>query len=229
MGRVKLYFLFVFLIFLSACSTVKFEYPSIKDDFCGVEIAASYCKCAFHGDYCESIGMDKKAADVYVEAEYDKWVDEKLKAFLAACALGGGLPDEDRCIHCDDEEGMETGKCYGVIEHGGKLYINSKPGQKLMITDDDLPEWAKGQLATVGASIAVVGSPDTAIGGDPNVVYNGLPVVREGDSTAHGGIIVDGSKNILVNGKPAAIIGSYAVDPSVEGSGVPRVGGPITG
>ena len=170
--------------------------PSIKDDFCGVHINFQYCKCAFHNEYCGAVGMSKGEAKTYVYSEYEAWLDKQ-----------------------SEEE-------YGIIEKDGNLYLNSKPGEVLSIKTEDLPGWARGQIATVGATIAVVGPPDAIVEGDSNVLLDGLPIARVGDRTAHGGTIVEGSKRIFVNGQPVAFIGGHAVDPMVTGA-VPHAGGPI--
>jgi len=209
--------LLAMIIVLAGCTGEKFPRPDIKDDFCGVHINYQYCKCAFHNEFCESIGMSKSEAKTHVNAAYDAWVDEKLIEWQTACAVGGGIPNGEKCDHK-----------YGVVEHDGNLYLNSKPGEVLSIKSEDLPAWAQGQIATVGASIAVVGPPDSITEGDSNVLLNGLPVARVGDGTAHGGSIVEGSKNIFVNGRPVAIIGGMAVDPTVLPGPVPAVGGPIS-
>lgn len=204
--------------FLAACSSAeKFKKPDIKDDFCGIHINFQYCKCAFHNDFCDSIGMSRSDARTYVNAEYDKFVDELLEKWLMACKANGGIPGEDTCSYE-----------YGVIEKDGNLYLNSKPGEVLEINSEDLPEWARGKIAKLGATIAIVGPPDTITEGDNNVLLDGIPVARVGDSTAHGGEVVEGSEKIFINGKPAAIIGGYAVDPLVGPGPVPAVGGAIT-
>jgi len=133
-------------------------------------------------------------------------------------------------VDSEDEPGTDEQideKKYGVIEKDGNLYLNSRPGEVLSIDTKDLPDWAREQIATVGASIAVVGPPDSIVEGDSNVLLNGLPVARMGDATAHGGKIIEGSKRIFVNGQPVAFIGGKAIDPMVTGT-VPHVGGPIT-
>ena len=119
-------------------------------------------------------------------------------------------------------------KEYGIIEKDGNLYLNSRPGEVLSIRTEDLPVWARGQIATLGATVSVVGPPDSITEGDNNVLLDGLPIARVGDSTAQGGKIVEGSDKIFVNGKPVAVIGGQTVNPMVSGSGVPHVGGPIT-
>ncbi|MBN1793248.1 PAAR domain-containing protein [Candidatus Woesearchaeota archaeon] len=189
----KFTFALVLLVLLAGCTG-----SDIKDNFCGVHINFQYCKCAFHNQYCDSIGMTKSEAKAYVYAQYEAWLDEK-----------------------------SGNKKYGIIEKDGNLHINSKPGDVLSIKTEDLPGWARGQIATVGASIVVVGPPDIIIEGDNNVLLDGLPIARVGDGTAQGGKIVEGSKKIFVNGQPVAIIGGNTVNPIVSGGGVPYVGGPI--
>ena len=145
--------------------------------------------------------MSKNEAKAYVYSEYDAWID-KLS---------------------EEESGDEK---YGVFEEEGSLYINSKPGEILEIETNDLPSWARGQIATVGATIVTAGSPDTIVSGESKVFLDGLPIARINDSTAHGGSIVTGSTKIFVNGIPAAIIGSQTVDPTIVGV-VPSIGGSI--
>ena len=120
----------------------------------------------------------------------------------------------------------EQDKKHGVIEKDGKLYIKSKPGEVLSIKTQDLPQWAQGKIATVGATISGAGTPDTINEGDKNVLLDGLPIARKGDGTAQGGKIVEGSDKIFVNGIPVAVIGSQTVNPMVTGN-IPHVGGPI--
>lgn len=190
-------FLLILAILLVGCSTGK---PDIKNDFCGVHINYQYCKCAFHNEYCGSIGMDKSEAKTYVYAEYNKWLDSLI------------IVEEE----------------YGVIEKDGKLYLKSKPGEVLSISSNDLPPWASAQMVTVGASITNVGPPDTVASGDNNVLLNGKPVARLNDDTLHGGKIVEGSSKIFVNGVPAAFLGGMTTCPMVAPGPVPHVGGPIT-
>lgn len=186
--------LLVLVVFLMGCSGT-----SIKDDFCGVHINYQYCKCAFHNQYCENVGMTKSEAHTYVYAQYEIWLQQ-----LAS-------------------------KEYGVVEKDGNLYLNAKPGEVLSITTADLPEWARGQIATVGNLIVVVGPPDSIIEGDTTVLLDGQPIARVNDTTAQGGVIVEGSDNIFVNGVPVALINGFVVSPMISGGRVPYVGGPIIG
>jgi len=114
----KWYFMLgVLVLFLAGCSEIeKFEYPDIKDDFCGPEINYQYCKCAFHDEYCDNIGMDKKAANKHVKAEFKKWVDELLTTWLTSCALGGGIPGDDDCTYCDEGFIAQEKECVPIEE-----------------------------------------------------------------------------------------------------------------
>lgn len=44
------------------------------------------------------------------------------------------------------------------------------------------------------------GPPDTIIAGSGTVLMGGMPAARVGDSTAHGGLIVAGSANVMIGG-----------------------------
>ena len=52
------------------------------------------------------------------------------------------------------------------------------------------------------------------------------PAARVGDTTSHGGVVVTGSTNVLIGGRPAARVGGTATCPLVT-NGVPHAGGPI--
>ena len=58
--------LFISLL-LSGCGN-----GDIKDNYCGVHINFQYCKCAFHNEYCSSIGMTKGEAKFYVYEKYNE-------------------------------------------------------------------------------------------------------------------------------------------------------------
>ena len=52
--------------------------------------------------------------------------------------------------------------------------------------------------AMVGTMAQCIGPPDTIIKGSTGVFINGRPAARMGDPTAHGGVIVAGSPNVLI-------------------------------
>lgn len=52
--------------------------------------------------------------------------------------------------------------------------------------------------ATVSTMATCVGPPDVIVKGSATVIINGLPAARLGDTTAHGGVIVMGSPNVII-------------------------------
>ena len=65
-------------------------------------------------------------------------------------------------------------------------------------------------VATVGSLCICNGGPDTIVTGNPTVLINGKAIACVGDSSAHGGVIVSGSSNIIIGSKtpepPTAIM-----------------------
>lgn len=55
----------------------------IKNDYCGVEVSAYQCKCAFHGEYCAEAGLSKEDALNLTNKGFDLWV-RQLKASCEA-------------------------------------------------------------------------------------------------------------------------------------------------
>ncbi len=103
------------MFFLAGCSeSVSFKKGDIKDDFCGVGINFMYCKCAFHGDYCDSIGMKKGEAKKYVNEEYDKWIEDEREDFKQDCFLNNGIYKNNKCTYCDIGEVSRDGDCVAV-------------------------------------------------------------------------------------------------------------------
>jgi hypothetical protein len=94
------------IFILTGCEnsrTVSFSQPDIKDDFCGVVMNFQYCKCAFHNEFCEEIGMSSKEADKYVQEEYEKWLVEQQKSFGQKCEEDGGIYDGGKhCEYCQE-------------------------------------------------------------------------------------------------------------------------------
>ena len=115
---------------------------------------------------------------------------------------------------------------FGVIVEGDFIFLNSAPGETLNISRDDLPAWARDLLVTTGAIYARAGPAGWITGGDDQVLLDGLPVARIGDPTNFGGIILEGSTLIFINGQPAATVGSMVIDGTLLPL-VPGIGGPI--
>jgi uncharacterized Zn-binding protein involved in type VI secretion len=53
--------------------------------------------------------------------------------------------------------------------------------------------------ARVGDMLICTGPPDTIITGSATVLIGGMPAARMGDSTAHGGVIIMGYPNVIIN------------------------------
>ena len=49
------------------------------------------------------------------------------------------------------------------------------------------------------------GTPGVIMKGSDNVSIGGKPAARQGDTTSGGNVVVEGSKNVFINGKPAAV------------------------
>ena len=54
--------------------------------------------------------------------------------------------------------------------------------------------------ATVGGMCTCVGPPDSIVKGSATVMIKGMPAARMGDMTAHGGVIVLGYPQVMING-----------------------------
>lgn len=99
-----------FILILAGCGfrpegvskTEDFNKPDIKDEFCGIQIGYQYCKCAFHNQFCDEIGMSKKEANKYVQEQYDKWLETRLQDFTSRCTNANGFMVDDTCNYCDE-------------------------------------------------------------------------------------------------------------------------------
>ncbi|MEO8763564.1 MAG: PAAR domain-containing protein [Ginsengibacter sp.] len=54
--------------------------------------------------------------------------------------------------------------------------------------------------AVVGDGLVCIGPPDTIVTGSSTVLIAGKPAARQGDTTAHGGIITSGLASVQVGG-----------------------------
>lgn len=107
-----LFILLAAVLLLSACTEKSaFTKGDIKDDFCGAYINFQYCKCAFHNEYCDAIGMKKREADKYVKEQYEKWVDSELAEFKQNCAADNGYSKGENCFKCKADEIAKEGGC----------------------------------------------------------------------------------------------------------------------
>lgn len=54
--------------------------------------------------------------------------------------------------------------------------------------------------AVIGDLCICVGPPDTIVKGSTTVFIGGRPAVRMGDTTAHGGVVVQGFPTVMIGG-----------------------------
>jgi uncharacterized Zn-binding protein involved in type VI secretion len=54
--------------------------------------------------------------------------------------------------------------------------------------------------ALVGDLMVCVGGPDVGVMGSTSVLIGGRPALRQGDVTAHGGVIVSGLPTVIIGG-----------------------------
>jgi hypothetical protein len=63
--------------------------PDVREEFCGIHINYQYCKCAFHGDYCDAIDHSQSSAYTFVTNEYKRWVGDMIEATARKCLDDG--------------------------------------------------------------------------------------------------------------------------------------------
>ena len=80
--------------------------------------------------------------------------------------------------------------CTGTVPHVGGPVIG--PGASNVLINGK-------PAALLGDMCTCVGSPDVAVMGNSFVKINGIPVVCQGDMTAHGGVIVMGESNVTIS------------------------------
>lgn len=68
-----------------AQESYTYKMPDVRNDYCGVHINYQYCKCAFHGDYCEAVGLDKYGARSRVMGEFRTWVGDQIESMARNC------------------------------------------------------------------------------------------------------------------------------------------------
>ncbi|HEY4155313.1 MAG TPA: PAAR domain-containing protein [Puia sp.] len=70
------------------------------------------------------------------------------------------------------------------------------------ITGPCVPTVLIGNLpaAVIGDLCVCVGPPDSIVVGSSTVIIGGRPAARQGDLTAHGGVIVGGFPTVIIGG-----------------------------
>ena len=95
------------VFFLSGCS----DKSDIKNNFCGVNIDARYCKCAFHNEYCESLGMSKGEAKDHVYQKHEEWQNPDVEALQKKCNDKNGAFSGQTCFICDQGKTVVENIC----------------------------------------------------------------------------------------------------------------------
>lgn len=108
-------FLIVILLLITpfisnADETYTYNMPDIREDYCGVEINYRYCKCAFHGDYCNSIDQTESATYRQVTGEFYTWVGDQIESMARSCIDDGNRWSKSNrtCTIVEDAEPKET-------------------------------------------------------------------------------------------------------------------------
>ena len=94
----------------------RYQIPDVKDDYCGIEINYQYCKCAFHDELCEEIGMDPSSANSYVLGEFREWNKKRIQAMGVQCLMNGGYWNKGNwsCTTCTEGDVLEGTKCVAL-------------------------------------------------------------------------------------------------------------------
>jgi hypothetical protein len=91
----------------------RYQVPNVKDDFCGLYINFQYCKCAFHNEYCDAVGLSPGSAGTYVLNEFRAWNKDRIQAMGMSCVLGGGYWNRSNwsCTMCTEGDVLEGRTC----------------------------------------------------------------------------------------------------------------------
>lgn len=81
---------------------------------------------------------------------------------------------------CPMEENKRKHQGGPILEGSPDVFINGLPA------------------ARVGDQLKCDGSPDTIVEGEPSILIDGRPIARMRDHTAHGGIIIGGSGDVII-------------------------------
>lgn len=91
----------------------RYKVPDVKDAYCGVVINFQYCKCAFHNEYCDGIGLDPSTARTYVTQEFRNWNRERIKVMGEQCLRTGGHWNKSSwsCTTCTEGDVLNGSRC----------------------------------------------------------------------------------------------------------------------
>jgi len=77
--------------------------------------------------------------------------------------------------------------------------LHNSAGQQI-IPGGQTKVFIDGQIAIVAQDTCVcLGAPNQVVGGSSKVFFQNKPAARQGDSTAHGGSIIQGSAKVFIN------------------------------
>lgn len=72
-----------------AQETYTYRMPDVRNDYCGVEVNYQYCKCAFHGDYCNAVNQTESSARTFVMGGFRTWVGDQIESMARNCLDDG--------------------------------------------------------------------------------------------------------------------------------------------
>jgi len=133
----------IVLFLLSACAK-----GDIKNTYCGVHINYQYCKCAFHNEFCDSIGMSKSEAKKYVYGKYDEWKNgDNDKEFRDECRNDNGFVVGSSCVKCGYDEIVDGNKCVAVDEEEYEEETDNEKKEGECKYDSDCDSICEGDTA----------------------------------------------------------------------------------
>ncbi len=85
----------------------------MKTSFCGSGINYQYCKCAFHNQYCDAVGLSPSTAHAYVLLEFQDWNRDRIQRFGEQCIDRNGHWNKSRweCTTCTRGDIFEGSLC----------------------------------------------------------------------------------------------------------------------
>ncbi len=106
-------FLYALNITHANIKITKYEFPNIRDSFCGLSIDYRYCKCAFHNEFCDSLGISRSVADTYVWNNYREMVRKEINSMGKDCTEKNGIWNTSNysCTICSNEHVKKGNKC----------------------------------------------------------------------------------------------------------------------
>jgi len=79
-------------------------------------MSAYNCKCAWHGEYCDTAGMDQNTASAYVTQAFNIWAVDHKQKIKAGCEGQGGFWNGSGCLICDAGTFFQGGVCKNIID-----------------------------------------------------------------------------------------------------------------